>query len=131
NAYHVYLHCPSRWMCNFNSLGCGLLCFAVISYHKIDAGIKHMALYFNPIHGPNDEDSHIGDLGNVTPNKDGLATVSIKDSLIALFGHYSIIGHTVVVRKEAEDLGKRGNTGSEKTRNAGPHLGCGIIGIAK
>lgn len=40
---------------------------------------------------------HVGDLGNVTAGKDGVATVSLEDSLIALSGDHSIIGRTMVV----------------------------------
>lgn len=40
---------------------------------------------------------HVGDLGNVTAGKDGVATVSIQDAMITLSGEHSIIGRTMVV----------------------------------
>lgn len=40
---------------------------------------------------------HVGDLGNVIANKEGVAEVCIKDSLISLTGSQSIIGRTMVV----------------------------------
>lgn len=40
---------------------------------------------------------HVGDLGNVTAGKDGIAHVYIEDPVIALSGDHSIIGRTMVV----------------------------------
>lgn len=39
----------------------------------------------------------MGDLGNVTADKDGKASVSIEDAMISLVGDHSIIGRTMVV----------------------------------
>lgn len=40
---------------------------------------------------------HVGDLGNVTAGKDGVAVVSMEDPMIALSGEHSVIGRTMVV----------------------------------
>lgn len=39
----------------------------------------------------------MGDLGNVTAGKDGVANVSIEDRVISLSGDHSVIGRTMVV----------------------------------
>jgi len=91
--------------------------------------------HFNPAgktHGaPEDEERHVGDLGNVTAGEDGVAKVNITDKLIQLTGEKSIIGRTVVVHADVDDLGKGGHELSKTTGNAGGRLACGVIGITK
>lgn len=57
--------------------------------------------HFNPFgkeHGaPEDDNRHIGDLGNVTADANGVANVNITDSKISLTGPMSIVGRAVVV----------------------------------
>ena len=72
----------------------------------------------------------VGGLGNVEANADGVATVAIEDALLGLIGPRCVIGRSVVVRQGKDDLGEGGNEESTKTGNAGPGVGCGVIGIA-
>ena len=58
-------------------------------------------------HGaPDDEERHVGDLGNVTANDEGLAKFDYTDKLIKLNGPTSIIGRTMVIHADPDDLGK-------------------------
>merc|ERR1712226_332228 len=74
---------------------------------------------------------HTGDLGNVVANADGVAAIAIEDSFISLTGANSIVGRSLVVHADADDLGKGGHELSKSTGNAGARSACGIIGIAK
>ncbi|KAI8381403.1 superoxide dismutase [Radiomyces spectabilis] len=91
--------------------------------------------HFNPFsktHGaPEDENRHVGDLGNINANADGKATLKVTDNQISLIGPYSVIGRTVVVHAAVDDLGKGGHELSLTTGNAGDRWACGVIGIAK
>lgn len=57
--------------------------------------------HFNPFKkehgGPEDENRHAGDLGNVVAGDDGVAKIDITDSQIPLEGPNSILGRSVVV----------------------------------
>lgn len=90
--------------------------------------------HFNPFgktHGaPEDEVRHVGDLGNIQTDAEGVAKGSKTDRLISLFGENSILGRTVVVHGGQDDLGKGGHPDSLKTGNAGGRPACGVIGFA-
>lgn len=91
--------------------------------------------HFNPFgkeHGaPNAEIRHVGDLGNVEADASGSAKINITDKFISLSGPLSILGRTVVVHADIDDLGVGGHELSKTTGNAGGRIGCGVIGIAK
>jgi len=90
--------------------------------------------HFNPnkqVHGGPDSDvRHVGDLGNVEADASGVAKVNISDKVIALNGANNIIGRTLVVHADIDDLGVGGHELSSTTGNAGARLGCGVIGLA-
>lgn len=98
-------------------------------------GCTSAGAHFNPFgktHGaPGDEERHVGDLGNVTADADGKAAINITDKMLSLTGPQSIIGRTVVVHADVDDLGKGGHDLSKTTGNAGGRLACGVIGITK
>lgn len=73
----------------------------------------------------------MGDLGNVVANDAGVAKVNLTDKLISLTGEHSIIGRTLVVHADPDDLGLGGHELSSTTGNAGARVACGVIGIAK
>lgn len=90
--------------------------------------------HFNPEkkeHGaPSADIRHVGDLGNIDADAKGAAKINITDSLISLHGTNNIIGRTVVVHADIDDLGLGGHELSKTTGNAGGRIGCGVIGFA-
>jgi superoxide dismutase, Cu-Zn family len=112
----------------------GLHGFHIHEYGDTTNGCVSAGAHYNPhgkTHGgPNEETRHVGDLGNIEANADGVGTIKIEDSLIKVIGQYSIIGRAMVVHEKVDDLGKGGNEESLKTGNAGGRIACGIIGIA-
>ena len=61
----------------------------------------------------------------------GKAYVSYSDKMISLFGEYSIIGRSVVVHSQEDDLGKTNHPESATTGNSGTRLASGVIGLSK
>lgn len=90
--------------------------------------------HFNPEkkeHGaPDAAIRHVGDLGNIEADASGVAKISITDKFISLNGANNILGRTVVVHADIDDLGLGGHELSKTTGNAGGRLGCGVIGFA-
>jgi Cu-Zn family superoxide dismutase len=68
---------------------------------------------------------HIGDLGNITANANGNATLDLDDQSLEFHGPTSIIGRGLVVHEKADDLK------TQPTGNAGGRLAVGVIGVAK
>ena len=85
--------------------------------------------HFNPTKashaGPDSAKRHVGDLGNVTANDKGVATLDVDDPHMSFHGASSIIGRGLVVHEKVDDLK------TQPTGNAGGRLAVGVIGVAK
>lgn len=85
--------------------------------------------HFNPTdnpHGARDsEHRHMGDLGNIQTNRSGMAHVEFVDHKLSMRGPHSILGRSVVVHEQADDLT------SQPVGNAGARVLCGVIGVAR
>lgn len=102
--------------------------------------------HFNPDNknhgGPLSKERHVGDLGNIVVNKNGICKQTFTDSKIKLKGKNNIIGRCVVIHEDEDDLGKGGldknnniidyevHKESLKTGNAGKRIACGVIGYS-
>ncbi|XP_067134649.1 superoxide dismutase [Cu-Zn] [Centruroides vittatus] len=128
-------NCPVTVEGEVRGLKPGLHGFHVHEFGDNTNGCTSAGAHFNPhgkTHGsPCDEERHVGDLGNVEAGPDGVAKVNISDSLITLYGPLSILGRSMVVHADPDDLGKGGHELSKTTGNAGGRLACGVIGITK
>lgn len=85
--------------------------------------------HFNPANmshgGPDSEQRHVGDLGNITADDTGRARMERVDLHLALEGPHSILGRGVIVHVKADDLK------TQPTGDAGARVACGVIGLAK
>ncbi|XP_070559064.1 uncharacterized protein [Ptychodera flava] len=108
--------------------------FHVHQYGYIDSqrGCSATGGHYNPhdkVHGsPEDEERHVGDLGNIVSDGDGKIQLSMTDNVASLLGPNSIIGRSFVIHAGVDDLGQGGDQGSLTTGNAGARLGCCVIG---
>lgn len=107
--------------------------FHIHEFGDVTNGCVSAGPHFNPFkktHGaPTDENRHVGDMGNVQTDDNGVAKGTITDNLIKLLGPTTIIGRSVVVHAGQDDLGKGNNEESLKTGNAGGRPACGVIGF--
>ena len=109
----------------------GLHGFHVHEKADFSEGCKSAGPHYNPFNkehgGPDDEERHVGDLGNIVAGEDGVAEGTISDHLIKLSGEYSVIGRSMMVHADPDDLGKGGHELSKTTGNAGARVACGEI----
>ena len=96
-------------------------------------GCTSAGAHYNPTNmhhgGKNDDERHVGDLGNILANDQGEAHVDIVDSIISLTGPHGILGRSVVVHADVDDLGKGNHKLSLTTGNSGGRLACGIVAV--
>ncbi|XP_053689934.1 uncharacterized protein LOC128738652 [Sabethes cyaneus] len=89
--------------------------------------------HYNPdkvTHGaPDDQVRHVGDLGNILADENGIAKTSFSDTVVSLYGTRSVVGRAIVVHSGVDDFGKTNHPDSLKTGNAGGRVVCGVIGI--
>ncbi|KAH8862898.1 Superoxide dismutase [Cu-Zn] isoform 1 [Schistosoma japonicum] len=118
----------------FSGLKPGKHGFHVHEFGDTTNGCTSAGAHFNPTnqeHGaPNDSIRHVGDLGNVVATDDGKGVYDATDKLISLSGPHSIIGRTMVIHENEDDLGRGGHDLSKVTGNAGGRVACGVIGLA-
>jgi len=96
----------------------------------VSRGCASLGDHYNPRntrHGsPENVESerHVGDLGNIRADESGRATFRIVDPLIKV---WDIIGRSVVVSSNKDDLGLGGLARSKIDGNCGAGVACGII----
>lgn len=74
------------------------------------------------------ENRHVGDLGNIYVDNNGIAKFSFVDSLIKLKGPYSIMGRSIIIHQDKDDGGLSSHPLSKDTGNSGDRIAYGIIG---
>jgi Cu-Zn family superoxide dismutase len=101
----------------------------------LTVGCMGACAHFNPFDkkhgGPNSKERHVGDLGNIRFDSRGVAKHVIRDSFVKLRGKASIIGRSVVIHEDPDDLGMGGHHDSLTTGHAGKRITCAVIGYSK
>jgi Cu-Zn family superoxide dismutase len=84
--------------------------------------------HFNPHGGkhgaPDDPGSHVGDLGNLEADSNGIAVYNRINTKIELSGNDSIIGRSIIIHEGEDDLKTDPSGGS------GRRIACGVIGLS-
>jgi Cu-Zn family superoxide dismutase len=84
--------------------------------------------HYNPgghQHGSPGENSHVGDMGNLKANAQGVAHLELNLPHATIAGKNAILGRGVIVHAKADDLK------TQPTGDAGGRIGCGVIGAAQ
>ena len=133
---------------NISGLTPGYHGFHIHQTGDLRQGCKSLCSHFNPFgtsHGnphSGKEHRHVGDLGNVFADLDGIVSETFIDEHIKLRGKCNIVGRSVVIHEDEDDLGFGGideagniydhelHQESLKTGNAGSRIACGIVGWA-
>jgi len=103
--------------------------FHIHEFGDLSDGCDSAGGHYNPDnvdHGDL-ESGHVGDLGNITADENGIAQFNLVAERVELCGDRSVVGRAIVVHKDKDDLGKGGDDESLKTGNAGERAGCGVI----
>lgn len=110
----------------FEGLSEGLHGFHIHEYGDCSAADASSAGgHYNPfgqIHaGPDALKRHVGDLGNLKANREGVAKYSRIDKMITLNGPDSILGKSIVIHALPDDLK------TQPTGASGARVACGVI----
>lgn len=96
--------------------------FHIHQYGDCSQDGKNAGSHFNPYEnshgGPSSKEKHSGDLGNLTADSKGVAVY--EQTLKGCLKKW--IGRAVIVHAGEDDLK------TQPTGNAGPYIGCGVIG---
>ena len=95
-------------------------------------GCASLCAHYNPRNkqhgGLDDDDSHAGDLGNIYVDNNGLCTGKILTDKFCL---HEIVGRSIIIHEDSDDLGKSNEKDSKTTGHSGKRIGCAVIGRSK
>ena len=107
--------------------------FHIHQWGDLSDGCTTAGPHYNPTNqthgGPDLQERHIGDLGNIQSDSEGNAVYKREDSKISLMGIYSIVGRSCVVHADEDDLGKGKFEDSKTTGHSGARIACGVIAL--
>ncbi|KAB7508069.1 Superoxide dismutase [Cu-Zn] [Armadillidium nasatum] len=89
--------------------------FHIHSFGVVNNNCSSAGGHFNPEGknhgGPNSMERHMGDLGNIDASKFPHKEVEITDKKASLFGKDSIIGRSIVIHEDTDDLKNQSSAG--------------------
>ncbi len=104
-------------------------------YGDLTDNCNSLCQHYNPFdknHGSRmNKNRHVGDLGNIKPDKYGRVIKTFRDKIVKVRGKYSIIGRSIVIHDKKDDLGRGNNMESLITGNSGKRIACGVIGYCR
>lgn len=113
---------------------------SLLGFHCHEAGdlsekCHSCCAHFNPDnkeHGDlNDSNSHVGDFGNIQTDSMGHCKQLLYSNYARLQGKYSLIGRSLVIHGQEDDLGRTSHKDSKITGNSGERIACAVIGYSK
>ena len=136
--FQQYLNEPNRTRVYGSILGLdtGLHGFHIHTFGDLSNGCDSAGPHFNPYNqnhgGLRTEVRHVGDFGNLeSKGKTSPVEFDFIADELNLIGPYSIIGRSVIIHADQDDLGLTSNPLSKTTGNSGARLACGVIGLAQ
>ena len=110
----------------------GLHGFHIHECGDLRDGCKSACAHYNPYgqkHGGlNHPESHVGDLGNIIADEQGVCRMVIKTGKFQI---KDIVGRCLIIHADPDDLGLKNTVESLTTGTSGERIACEIIGIAK
>lgn len=111
----------------------GLHGFHIHEWGDLTKGCDSAGAHYNPtnnLHGGlNSKIRHVGDLGNLRVIEGEVSFDFIVPDL-NIIGPYSIIGRSLIIHQDEDDLGLTSNPLSKTTGNSGARVACAVIGLA-
>lgn len=113
---------------------------SILGFHCHEAGdlsekCDSCCSHFNPAFcdhgGLNCKNSHVGDFGNLKTDSNGSCFCKIISKKAKLRGKNSLIGRSLVIHADEDDLGLTNHPESKITGNAGKRIACSVIGYSK
>ena len=137
NGVIKFIQFPTKLKIEYdiNGLSNGFHGFHIHNYGDLTEQCKNACSHFNPYnknHGSNNsKERHLGDLGNIlSKNNKAKGIIYNKSISLDVKKINCIIGRSIIVHEDEDDLGKGNNDESLKTGNAGKRLACGVIGLS-
>jgi len=95
-----------------------------------ECGPKSLCDHYNPTNqhhgGLNEVHSHVGDLGNITANSNGIIDQTLIADRVRLKNVY---GRSMIIHEDRDDLGRGGHSDSLTTGHSGRRVLWGIIAV--